>query len=120
MGGRIQSEWVAGLRRNHRPVGIGILRVFPTTPNAVKLAFERACKRACPHIKDFRHGRKKTCSCEGIQGLRFHDLRHEATSRLFEKGLNPMQVASITGHKTLQMLKRYTHLQAEDLAKLLG
>ena len=56
----------------------------------------------------------------GITGLTFHDLRHEATSRLFEKGLNPMQVAAITGHKTLQMLKRYTHLRAEDLAKLLG
>ena len=56
----------------------------------------------------------------GIEGLTFHDLRHEATSRLFEKGLNPMQVAAITGHKTLQMLKRYTHLRAEDLAKLLG
>jgi len=41
-----------------------------------------------------------------IKGLHFHDLRHEATSRLFEKGLNPMQVAAITGHKTLQMLKR--------------
>ncbi len=56
----------------------------------------------------------------GIDGLTFHDLRHEATSRLFEKGLNPMQVAAITGHKTLQMLKRYTHLRAEDLAKMLG
>ncbi|MEY2342922.1 site-specific integrase [Acidithiobacillus sp. IBUN Pt1247-S3] len=78
-------------------------RVFPTTYNAVcKLAFTRACKRAV------------------VEGLRFHDLRHEATSRLFEKGLNPMQVAAITGHKTLQMLKRYTHLRAEDLAKLLG
>ena len=47
------------------------------------------------------------------------DLRHEATSRFFEKGLNPMQVAAITGHKTLQMLKRYTHLKAEDLAEML-
>lgn len=56
----------------------------------------------------------------GIEGLTFHDLRHEATSRFFEKGLNPMQVAAITGHKTLQMLKRYTHLRAEDLAKMLG
>jgi integrase len=55
----------------------------------------------------------------GIEDLRFHDLRHEATSRFFEKGLNPMQVAAITGHKTLQMLKRYTHLKAEDLAELL-
>jgi len=55
-----------------------------------------------------------------LRDLRFHDLRHEATSRLFEKGLNPMQVAAITGHKTLQMLKRYTHLRAEDLVGLLG
>ena len=33
--------------------------------------------------------------------------------------LNPMQVATVTGHKTLQILKRYTHLRAEDLAKML-
>ena len=46
-------------------------------------------------------------------------VRHEATSRFFEKGLNPMQVSAITGHKTLQMLKRYIHLKAEDLAELL-
>ena len=51
----------------------------------------------------------------GIEDLRFHDLRHEATSRLFEKGLNTMEVASITGHEDLKMLKRYTHLRAEDL-----
>ena len=42
------------------------------------------------------------------------------TSRLIEKGLNPMQVAAITGHKTWQMLKLYTHLRAEDLVKMLG
>jgi integrase len=61
-----------------------------------------------------------TCKKAEIGDLRFHDLRHEATSRLFEKGLNPMEVASITGHKTLQMLKRYTHLRAEELAAKLG
>ncbi|WP_291525368.1 site-specific integrase [Acidithiobacillus sp.] len=55
-----------------------------------------------------------------INDMTFHDLRHEATSRLFEKGLNPMQVAAITGHKNMQMLKRYTHLKAEDLVKLIG
>jgi integrase len=63
---------------------------------------------------------RKAVARASITGLTFHDLRHEAASRLFEKGLNPMQVAAITGHKTLQMLKRYTHLRAEDLAKLLG
>ncbi len=55
----------------------------------------------------------------GIKNLRFHDLRHEATSRFFEKRFNVMEVASITGHKSLSMLKRYTHLAAEDLAKRL-
>jgi len=55
-----------------------------------------------------------------IADLRFHDLRHEATSRLFELGLNVMEVASITGHKDLRMLTRYTHLRASDLAKRLG
>ncbi|MBE9395738.1 site-specific integrase [Pontibacterium sp. N1Y112] len=72
-------------------------RVFEIQPDSISQAFERACKRA------------------DIEGLRFHDLRHEATSRFFEKGLNTMEVATITGHKTLEMLNRYTHLRAEDL-----
>ena len=79
-------------------------QVWGVQPDTVTQAFERICARAKAKI----------------EGLTFHDLRHEATSRLFEKGLNPMQVAAITGHKTLQMLKRYTHLRAEDLAKMLG
>jgi integrase len=77
-------------------------RVWGMRPDSISQAFERVCGAA------------------GIEGLTFHDLRHEATSRLFEKGLNPMQVAAITGHKTLQMLKRYTHLKAEDLVGMLG
>jgi len=66
------------------------------------------------------HRFSNLCTKLEIEGLRFHDLRHEATSRLFEKGLDMMEVASITGHKTLHMLKRYTHLKAEDLAKKLN
>ena len=46
--------------------------------------------------------------------------RHEAASRFFEKGLNPVEVATITGHKDTRMLMRYTHLRAEDLVKRLG
>ena len=76
--------------------------VWNMRPDSISQAFERVCKAA------------------GIEGLTFHDLRHEATSRLFEKGLNPMEVAAITGHKTLQMLRRYTHLRAEDLVGRLG
>ncbi|MHB8345868.1 MAG: site-specific integrase [Acidiferrobacterales bacterium] len=76
--------------------------VWGMRPDSITHAFDRVCNRA------------------DIKGLRFHDLRHEATSRLFEKGLNLMEVATITGHKTLQMLKRYTHLRAENLVGRLG
>lgn len=52
----------------------------------------------------------------GVENLHFHDLRHEAVSRLFELGtLDYLEVAAISGHKSVQMLKRYTHLRAETL-----
>ncbi|WP_058974204.1 tyrosine-type recombinase/integrase [Type-D symbiont of Plautia stali] len=59
--------------------------------------------------------------CEtGIKDLHFHDLRHEAVSRLFELGtLNVMEVAAISGHKSMNMLKRYTHLRATQLVSKL-
>lgn len=61
-----------------------------------------------------------TCKTCEIDDLRLHDLRHEATSRLFEKGFNMMEVSTITGHKSLSMLKRYTHLRPADLLSRLG
>ncbi|RPX07614.1 integrase [Pseudomonas aeruginosa] len=56
----------------------------------------------------------------GMADFRFHDLRHEAVSRLVESGqLTDQQVAAISGHKSMQTLKRYTHLRAKDLVKAL-
>lgn len=56
-----------------------------------------------------------------ITNFTWHDLRHEALSRLAERGdFSVLELAAVSGHKTLQMLKRYTHLQAEKLAKKLG
>lgn len=60
---------------------------------------------------------RRVCKIEGIDDLWFHDLRHEATSRFFEMGLEIIEVSSITGHKDLRMLRNYTHLKAEDLAE---
>jgi integrase len=76
--------------------------VFPMSGNAVRLAFEHLRVRAA------------------MPGLHFHDLRHEAVSRLFEKGLNIAEVSAISGHKELRMLQRYTHLRAVDLVERLG
>ncbi len=70
--------------------------------HSITTAFDRICKRA------------------EISNLRFHDLRHEAISRFFEMNrLSDMQIAKISGHKTMKMLARYTHLRASDLADLL-
>ena len=82
----------------------------------------KAAGRVFSHWKDtlsFEHAWRRSVHRAGLIDLRFHDLRHEATTRLFERGLNPVQVAAITGHKTLQMLMRYTHLRATDLVSLL-
>ena len=54
-------------------------KVFPVSPNAIRGVWRRTIKKL------------------NIENLHFHDLRHEATSRFFEKGLNVMEVAPITG-----------------------
>jgi integrase len=55
----------------------------------------------------------------GIRDLRIHDLRHESISRLFELGLNQMEVAAISGHQTVAMLQRYCHLSIGHLSSKL-
>lgn len=82
--------------------GIGNTKVFGITPVRLRREWEAARVAA------------------GIPDIRLHDMRHEGTSRLFEKGLNVMEAASVTGHKTLSMLKRYTHLNPTNIAKKLG
>lgn len=77
-------------------------RVFPITPNAVRLAWERLRRRA------------------GVAGLRFHDLRHEAVSRFFERGLSMPEVAAISGHSDARMLMRYVHPRPEAIAEKLA
>ncbi len=59
---------------------------------------------------------KRDC---GMADLHFHDLRHEAVSRFVEAGLSDQEVSAISGHRSMQMLKRYTHLRAEDLVSKL-
>ncbi len=72
-------------------------------------------KRGFPTVsRQFQRAAEKT----GCVGPHFHHLRHEATSRFFERGLDVMKAAAITGHKTLQMLKRYTHLRAKERAAM--
>ena len=72
-------------------------QLFPIKGHAVSVAFRRAVKRS------------------GLLNISFHTLRHEAITRFFEKGLSIPEVASISGHKSWAMLRRYTHLQSKTL-----
>lgn len=76
--------------------------VFPISHMTLHNCFVHACRRA------------------KIDDLHFHDLRHTATSRIAEKLPNVIELAAVTGHQTLQMLKRYYHPKAEALALKLG
>lgn len=78
-------------------------RVIPLSRQSLYGAFKTACRRA------------------GVPNYRWHDIRHEALSRLAERGdLSVIEMAAISGHKTLQTLSRYVHLQASQLALKLG
>jgi integrase len=85
------------IEEQRRFLGRGRGRIFPYNGRSVGTAFRRECRE----LK--------------IEDLHFHDLRHEATSRLFEAGFSIEQVALITGHKDWKMLRRYTHLKPETL-----
>jgi integrase len=65
---------------------------------------------ACVTIQRYEHQ-------VGCPDFRFHDLRHEATSRLFERTrLSDIQISRITGHKDPRVLRRYSNLRGSDLA----
>ncbi len=68
-------------------------RIFPYSSDAISAAFTRACQFL------------------GIKDLRFHDLRHEGVSRLFEMGKTIPQAAAVSGHRSWTSLKRYTHIR---------
>lgn len=74
--------------------------LFPTRADSITQAFSRAVKRIA-----------------GQESLRFHDTRHERISRLYEQGYTVVEVARISGHKTLTQLDRYTHLDVQHLIK---
>ena len=61
-------------------------------------------------------GWRALCKRAGVVGLRWHDLRREVISRMFERGLSITEVQSLSGHLTLQMLSTYTTHEAEKLA----
>lgn len=121
---RLQRSWIRGRAALLPDTKNGTARAVPLSKRAIEainsLPFRIDGRLFGLDIDAYTHGFLDACKRSGVTGLRLHDLRHEATSRLFEKGLDIMQVKSITGHKSLHMLNRYTHLRVDELAELLG
>ena len=76
--------------------------VFPVSHFAVAAAFDRAAGTA------------------GLPDVRFHDRRHTAITQMAEKLPNVIELAAVTGHRSLKMLQRYYHPRPQDLALKLG
>jgi integrase len=71
--------------------------IFPYNPKTIGANFDRACKLL------------------GIVDLHFHDLRHEATSRFFERNLSIVAVQQVTLHESWKTLQRYVNLNPGDV-----
>jgi integrase len=95
-------------------------RVFPTTADALKKAFTRGLERARTKYLGDCERALVTPQEDFLLDLRFHDLRHEATCRLATKLPNLIELASVTGHREVNMLKRYYNITAEELAAKLA
>ena len=100
-------------------------RSVPLAPDALKVlqSLPRAKEGKVFGVKSntISQNMIKACNRAGVGDLTFHDLRHEAISRLFEDtDLDSMEIRQISGHKTLQMLARYTHLRNDRMVDRLA
>lgn len=94
------------------PAALQVLEDLPRSTTGFVLPVERMT---------LYHAFMYACQRADIEDFTFHDLRHEALSRLAERGdFTVLEMAAVSGHKTLQMLKRYTHLSATKLADKLA
>jgi integrase len=101
----------------------GIPRVIPLSPRALSILDCKSGKnQRLMGLTATRASQTFAGACKkaGIKNLRLHDLRHEAITRFFELGLSTMEVAAISGHRTISMLSRYTHLDPVQLARKLA
>ena len=84
--------------------------------DSITKAFERARRRARGLYEAKCKAENRLCDDGFLIDLRFHDLRHEATSRLATLLPNVIELSRITGHKELKMLNRYYQVSVKELA----
>jgi integrase len=108
----VNRIWVRDMKDPARKKGNDILCDLPPEAISVMESMSRATPEIFPYSTDaisaaFTRARQFL----EIEDLHFHDLRHEGISRLFEMGKTIPQVAAVSGHRTWNSLKRYSHLR---------
>jgi integrase len=97
-----------------RPRGIGSALVFPGKPGEAKPG-EPPPE---PHPINLTTAWETALRRAGIKDFRWHDLRHTAASYLAMEGASLAEIAAVLGHRTLAMVKRYSHLSQEHTARV--
>ena len=69
---------------------------------------------------DLRTPWKTALKRAGIEGFRWHDLRHSFASMMLNTGASHLELAKLTGHKDLRSLMRYTHIAPEHSGELVA
>ncbi len=103
----------------------GETRIVPLSRSVLECLEQERKRRIVlsPHVfpcVDIRTAWENVVEKANLKGLRFHDLRHTAASHLAMNGASTLEIAAILGHKTLSMVKRYSHLSVSATALALN
>jgi integrase len=108
----VDRVWVRDMKDPEKKQGNDILCDLPPEAVAIINSMPRVTPEIFPYSTDsISAAFTRACQFLEIEDLHFHDLRHESISRLFEMGKTIPQVAAVSGHRTWNSLKRYSHLR---------
>lgn len=107
-----QAVKVRDMKNPGQKIGNDVWCYLPDEAWSIVQSMPRECAQIFPYNTDsIGTAWSKACKMTGIEGLHFHDLRHEGVSRLFEMDLDIPRVSSVSGHRDWNSLRRYNHLR---------
>lgn len=95
------------------PMNIQVYETLKALPRYGEYVFYNPSTK--DRIKDIKRAFQTACKRAGIKGLRFHDLRHTASSWMVEAGVDLVTISKILGHSSIQMTMRYAHPTPENM-----
>lgn len=106
-----QSVLVRDMKNPGQKIGNNVWCHLPDEAWKILQSMPKSCREIFPYCSDsISASFTRTCKFLEIKDLRFHDLRHDGVSRLFEMDWDIPRVASVSGHRDWNSMRRYTHL----------